>query len=218
MSADYWKDFKNIVELSAPEFVSLNITNIATFSSKWPLDFSEIPQLKAYIASGFSPSTGELTLTRVYKVPAREGLLLKGETGEYEVPTTETDMYYSNLLKGMPTATTISPTDGDYTNFILANGANYGIGFYPLSKEGEIAAGKAYLQLPTSVLPAAGARGIKLVFDDEEKENETTGIESLTHDPSLIGEKSIYTLSGQRVEKTIKGNLYIVNGKKLLAQ
>ena len=209
-----WSGFGEIVGIALPNAVSFVSTGTNTFSSQYPLDFTEMTQLKAYIASGFSPSTGELTLTRVTKVPAGEGLLIKGEAGEYEIPVAETDMYYSNLLKGVTTATTVSPTDGDYTNFILANGDKYGIGFYTLSEAGEIAAGKAYLQLPTAVVPAA--RGIKFVFDDEE--GVVTAVENLT--PTLSeGMTVVYNLNGQRVaDASLKKGLYIVSGKKVLVK
>ena len=124
--AEYWNEFKEIVEEDMAEKVDITIgsTGYATYCSRYPLDFSEVSGMKAYIASGFSPSTGKLVLTNVTEVPAGEGLYLVGEAGTYEVATSETDMFYSNLLKGVRTATTIYPTDGSYTNFILANGSH----------------------------------------------------------------------------------------------
>ena len=198
--------------------LSISANKIGTYSSTNDLDFTDISDLRAYIASGFSPSIGELLLTLVYKVPAGEGVLLKGEAGEYEVPYGETDMVYSNLLKGVTAATTIAPTDGDYTNFILADGT-HGIGFYTLSQAGEIAAGKAYLQLPTSALSATGSRGVKLRFDDED------GMASAI-DEAGSGEdchQEYFDMQGRRVpEESLKSGLYIVratngngNGKKI---
>lgn len=63
---------------------------------------------------------------------------------------------------------------------------------------------RAYLQVAT-----APSR-LNVVIEG----NETDGI-SLIPSPSREGEGSIYTISGQRVEKATKG-LYIVNGKKVL--
>jgi len=63
---------------------------------------------------------------------------------------------------------TFTPTEGSYTNFILANGS-HGIGFYTLSQAGEIGAGKAYLQLPTAAISSNGARSLTMLFDDEDK-------------------------------------------------
>ena len=184
--------------------VNVGSTGYATFCSPFALDFSGITDIKAYIASGFNPSTGTLVLTRVTEVPAGEGLYIVGDEGSYNVPATTTDMVYSNLLKGVTTATTISPTDGDNTNFILANGS-HGIGFYTLSAAGELAGGKAYLQLPTASV--ASVKAINVVFNDEE-----TAIKDVEQHPNVQG---IYNLQGQQVNAPRRG-LYIINGKKVI--
>ena len=199
-AADYWKDFNEIIEFNP---INVGGTGFATYCSECDLDFSEVSGLKAYIASGFSPSTGKLVLTRVTEVPAGEGLYLVGDEGRYNIPTTTTDMFYSNLLKGVTTATTIYPTDGSYTNFILANGS-HGVAFYSLSAAGELAAGKAYLQLPTT--SASDVKAISVIFDDDEDAIQSIEEESQT--------QRIYNLQGQQVN-TPKNGLYIVNGKKV---
>ena len=223
-AANVWKYFKEIVEF--PATISMSSSGIMTYSSPYDLDFSEVSGLKAYIISGFSPSTGVLTLTPVDEVPAGEGLLLKGPQGDYDVPYTHTDMIYSNLLRGVTVATEISPTDGDETNFILSNGI-HGIGFYTLSESGTIAANKAYLHLPTSAIQSLQSKGFTLVFEDE-----TTGI-SLTPalsegEGNLNGEGSgyWYSLDGRRVATSVSSvssensvlpkGVYIVNGKKVV--
>ncbi len=208
-AADYWKEFKEIDEYTE---MTMGFNGIATYSCNLDLDFTDVSGLKAYIASGFSPSTGNLMLSRVYRVPAGEGLLLKGDADIYDIPSASVDEIYANLLVGVPTATTVSPTDGDYTNFILSK-ENSVIGFHPLASAGEISANKAYLQLPTSALPAAEARGINLVFDDEE---ETTGIStSLNNREKMVTDKAVFDLQGRRVEKPTRG-LYIKGGKKYI--
>ena len=95
------------------------------------------------------------------------------------------------------------------TNFILANGS-HGIGFYTLSQTGPIAAGKAYLTLPTEAL-VNQANGIGLVFEDEE----TTGISEEVIVNSEESTDDWYTLDGRKLDKkpTQKG-VYIMNGKK----
>lgn len=200
--ADYWNEFNEIVEL--PVDVTIGSTGYATFCSTCDLDFSGVSGLKAYIASGFSPSTGRLVLTRVDEVPAGEGLYLVGDEGTYEVPTTTTDMMYSNFLKGVTTATTIYPTEGSNTNFILSNGS-YGVGFYTLSTSGELAAGKAYLQLPTSSV--SNVKAVRLFFEDD-----ATAIQDVEQD---VQAERIYNLQGQQVNAPRKG-LYIINGKKVI--
>ena len=201
-AADYWKNINTIVELA--DDVTIGSTGYATYCSNNDLDFSGVSGLKAYIASGFSPSTGKLVLTRVDEVPAGEGLYLVGEEGTYTVPFTTTDMLYSNFLKGVTTATTISPTEGSYTNFILSNGS-YGVGFYTLSSSGELAAGKAYLQLPTASV--SNVKAISLAFEDD-----VTAIQDIEHEAKA---EKIYNLQGQQVNAPRKG-MYIINGKKVI--
>ncbi len=201
-AADYWNEFKEIIEANT---VNVGSTGFATFCSTEDLDFSGVSGIKAYIASGFNPTTGTLVLTRVTEVPAGEGLYIVGDEGSYNVPITTTAMIYSNLLKGVTTATTISPTDGDKTNFILANGS-HGVGFYTLSKASELAGGKAYLQLPTASV--ADVKAISFEFDDGDE----TGISNVKDVPSIEG---IYNLQGQRISQPRKG-LNIINGKKVV--
>ena len=213
--ATFWKDFKEIIELEGDDYTSISIgsNGIATYSNEIGLNFTSVSGLKAYIASGFNPATGDLTMTRVYEVPAGEGLILKGAADSYEVPYEETSAYYANLLVGVPTATTVSPTDGDYTNFILSNDEVKGIGFYPLASAGEIGANKAYLQLPTSILPAA-SRSLRMVFEDEE---DVTGINALNDKEKMMNDKAVYDLQGRRVSKPTRG-LYIKDGKKIMVK
>ena len=207
--ADYrnawpWSSFGTIKAIGYE--VTIPAEGVCTYSNAYDIDFTGVTGLMAYVASGFSPSTGELTLTRVYEVPAGEGLVLKGNVGKYEVPYATTDKVYSNLLKGVTKVTTVAPTDGDYTNFILANGS-HGTGFYTLANTGELAAGKSYLQLLTTDISALAREGVSLMFSDE-----TLGLDILTISSF---DNSIYDLQGRRVENPMHG-LYIVNGKKVI--
>lgn len=201
------------VTLTPPATFTMNSNGIATFSDVEGRNFTSVSGLKAYIGSGYDPATGELILTRVYEVPAGEGLLLKGEPGGYEVPYAEVDNIYANLLVGVPTATTIGATDGDFTNFILSNGVN-GISFYE-ANAGEIGANKAYLQLPTSTLPVASSRQLRMVFDDEE----ISGISDALrlNDKGKMRNDKLFDLQGRRIAKPTRG-LYIKAGKKVFVK
>ena len=202
--------------LGAVAGIKMGANGIATYSNSCDLNFTSVSGLKAYIGSGYNPATGDLTMTRVYEVPAGEGLILKGAADSYEVPYEETSAYYANLLVGVPTTTTVNPTDGDYTNFILANDELKVIGFYPLASAGEIGPNKAYLQLPTSILPPASARQFRMVFEDEEEG--TTGISaSLNNKGQMMNDKPIFDLQGRRVVKPTRG-LYIKDGKKIMVK
>ena len=195
-----------------PNDVTLTISSagVGTFACPYDLDFSEVTGMKAYIASGFNPKTGKLVLTQVEEVPAGEGLYVKGTAGTYYIPVKETMMFYTNLLTGVTEDTQVSPTSGNMTNFILANGS-HGIGFYTLSQTGTIAAGKAYLSLPTRNVQ--NLANIGLEFEDEE----TTGV---SEEVIVNSEKSAdawYTIDGRKLDKkpTQKG-VYIMNGKKIV--
>ena len=204
-AADYWKDFKEIIEAGP---VVVGNSGFATYCSPFDLDFSGITDIRAYVASGFNPATAKLVLTRVTEVPAGEGLYIVGTPGTYNIPHTTTSMFYANLMIGVTEATTISPTEGNKTNFILANGS-HGVAFYTLSNAGEVAAGKAYLQIPTALVPEVKA--LKIIFEDEN--DDPTGI-AITSSISQEDE-TIYNLAGQRVSTAQKG-INIINGKKVI--
>lgn len=204
-AADYWKDFKEIIEMG--EDITIGSAGIGTYCSTHALDFSGTDDIKAYIVSAFKPSTGEVTLTRITDVPANTGIVVKGEADTYTIPWGPGETIVSNMLVGVTENTVLNKVDGDYTNYILAK-KNGNLGFYAVSDGSTLSAGKAYLPLPTASLPS-GAREFKFVFGDDQ----TTGIkESLCNSES---HGDIYDLQGRRIEKPSHG-LYIVNGKKVI--
>ena len=79
--ADGWSDFKNIVEMGETAAVTISISaakQLAYYSDK-NLDFTDKPELKAYVATGYDKASGTIWLTRVKEVPANTGFLLMGE-------------------------------------------------------------------------------------------------------------------------------------------
>lgn len=182
----------------------------ATFACAKDIDFSEATGLTAYVASSYN--NGTLTLKPVTAAKAGEGVVLKVENTNTQynlaIPSSTPDTE-TNLLKGVTTATTISTIDGTYTNFILTKGNDNSIGFYKTSG-GNIAAGKAYLQLLTSDVQATGSRGIKMSFED----GELSGIAEISANGAAS--EAIYNLNGHRITNGMRqGGLYIVNGKKV---
>ena len=175
------------------------------------VDFSNVEGLKAFTATGYDHGT--LTVSRVLNAPAGTGLLLQGTAGvTYQVPYATQTGYYINLLHGLTQDTQVSPTTGNQTNFLLGkkNGVTT---FYRVAQTGTVSAGKAYLQLPTSVVgDLTGSRVMRIVADDE-----TTGIsEALPlNDNGEMRNDNVYDLQGRRVTKPTRG-LYIVNGKKVV--
>ena len=188
-----------------------NITMAAkygTFCPSVPVDFTNVEGLSAYVASYYQD--GVVTVTRINDVPAGTGLLLiADEPGEYTVNPGVGNAYIVNLLRGTTLPIVLNPTTGSYTNFTLAKGDD-GINFYP-STGGPLAAGKAYLQVPTSyVTTASGTRPLEIRFD----EGTTTGIESVAAMQQQTG--PVYDLQGRRFAQPTKGGVYIVGGKKVV--
>ena len=208
--------------------VTIGQYEMATFCSTQPLNFTNVAGLKAYIVSGFNPDDNNLTLTRVYSVPAGTGLVLYGNAGEYDIPVEATNSSYANMLVGCTEDVVIQPTSTvtitennvsteiTYTNFVLSVKDNQP-GFYRFnlgSTSGRtIEAGKAYLRIKSSDLNQANVKGFKLIFGDDE--DDPTAIGLIDEDSTMNGE--IFNLGGQRLNKLQKG-VNIINGKKVLVK
>ena len=216
-STDPWKNFKNIVV----KRFSITITDagIATGCFDDDLDFSGVTGVKAYIVSAFSPTEGQVLLTRATKIPAETGFVVKGAANTYEIPAAATDYVYSNMLVGVLEATTVAKTDGTYTNYVLGKGSDGVAGFFVATGDA-VPANKAYLQIPTSAVTTDDTSSAKaslcLSFDDEE--SNTTGIiQTREQSDRTSGKAVIYNLNGQRKQSLTKG-LNIVNGKKIFVK
>ena len=195
---------------STKEFIAMAHSQ-QTFCCSQDLDFSEVSGLKAYIASGYDKSSGQVLLTRVESVPAGTGLLLAGTEGvTYKVPYTTSNAFYVNLLKPVTEAQTVHATDGAYTNFLYGK-VDDDEGFFKSSGSGTVAAGKADLQLPTAALPA-GVKGVSFVIDDE-----LTPVQPLTADGDSPA--NIFDLNGRKmVNGRLPKGVYIINGKKVMVK
>ena len=187
--------------------VTISSVGQGTYCYNQDLDFTDVDGIKAYVASGFNPSNGNILLMHVKEVPAGTGLLVKGNAGTYTIPVKDTQFYYLNMFKPVFAATTVATEEGDNTNYVLANGSE-GLKFYK-SSGASLAANRAYLQIPTSLLGNhSNARSIGYTFDDEEG---TTAINSINENTD---EGVLYNLNGQRVTTPRKG-IYVRNGKKV---
>ncbi len=203
-AADPWSRFGNIVAIDDVDEITIKDTGKTTWCSEYDLDFTNVEGIKAYTATGYDNVDKTIWLTRVMKVPAGTGLLVKGDAGTYKIPHAQVQAYYVNMFVGnLGETISIGETDGDKTNYYLKDGT-----FKSVNGNANIGKNKAYLQLPTSVF--AGTRSIGISYDDEDG---TTGIKDVKSNGVKDGEW--YTLQGQRVQNPGKG-LYIHNGKKVL--
>jgi hypothetical protein len=152
------------------------------------------------------------TMTAVEGVlPANTGVILKNE-GEYTFKVAgATGSVEGNLLLGTLTDTYV---EGDA--YVLANGVD-GVGFYKAQLNcgaaGEAGgshfknnANKAYLPMTAT----QGANMLRFNFGGE-----TTAIDAVEVENANA---PIYDLSGRRVLSTVKGGIYIQNGKKFIVK
>lgn len=209
-SGDYFRWQQGYFKLMESQMEKINVTTdlgYITYCSDKALDFTNVEGLKAYTVVGYDGKVAKLS--RIGIVPPETGLLLKADAGEYEVPYTEEDNYVMNMLIGVLEETTLSPTEGNMTNLVLANGKN-GLGFYCLKGSGTIAAHRAYLQVPTRII-GNGAKFISMEFDDE-----VTAISGIKTQEEAA---PYYDLQGIRHEgKPSKQGIYIMNGKKVVVK
>ena len=143
-------------------------------------------------------------------IPANTGVVLyhnNDATEHYDFVITSVD---SNV-ETSPLTGTFAATYVEETAYVLANGTN-GVGFYiaDMNQEGNTKflnnAFKAYL--PETAV-TSGVKALRFTF------GETTAIETVETENANA---PIYDLSGRRVLSTVKGGIYIQNGKKFIVK
>lgn len=204
--ADGGSTFTASTVLPAQRMVTDNSESFASLYLPFAVTLPE--GVKAYTAT--SVGNGNLNLTEIagnivpentgvvlVKAPAAENVELNIAPESAAAPTALT-----NLFKGTLTA---MAADG---KLAFGKTEKTGIGFYSVAAGTQIPANRAYLE--QSALQ--GQQALKLNFDGE-----ATGIE-MVEGQLLDNQTPVYDLSGRRVVKTVKGGLYIQNGKKFIAQ
>ena len=189
----------NSLSVTYSEAVTITpANNMSTYVTPAALDFSEVDGLTAYVATG--KGTGTVLMSPVTAVPADTPLLLVGTAGTpYSVPVAaEASAPGTNYLKKGPETF----TGTEENKYIL-----WTDGKFHLVAAGTLAANKAYLDLA-----GTSARELSIAFEDE---GETTSLNEVRGLKSEVrGE--YFNLNGQRVATPVKGNIYIVNGKKVM--
>ena len=196
-STRYWMTFSNIIEESTA-YRSLKLSDdLQLFSYSENLDFSGCQSQKVYTVCGFKPETSEVIMMPVTNVPAGTGVLIKGGTETfYPIVCDQSSSFYSNLLVGSLTATSL--TDG----YVLKGDC-----FERVDVPTTIAANSAYLTLPAS---AQGVKRLTLKFMEE-----STDID-LVKDEMPQGNSHWYNLQGTRLNGTpTTPGIYIRNGRKV---
>ena len=178
----------------------------STFSATVPLDFTGNPDVEAYTAKADGTT---VTLTKVGKVAANTGLLLKklGDATTATVPLAEgAAMAPDNDLVAVTTPISAVSLIAAGNAYVLTSDTQFSK--VVSGATGEIPAGKAYLEYNNTDNKQA-APVMHLSFGEATAVN---GIEvKPTHTNNVI-----YNLQGMRVNKPAAKGLYIVNGKARL--
>ena len=226
------KTFKSRPASATATTESIKLTEgKSTYCSSNDLDFTSMGDaLKAYVATGYTNSTGTIWMTRVYDVPAGTGIFLKGENKTHSVPTkvkggsSQYESYLVNMLVGTLQKIYIPSTTNDYKNMYLTKEGGV-LKFCGIAGDGrDMNANRAYLQIPLGVLSKTrsasfGEASYAPEFCDDvigipvEFGSTTSMMKVSTED--VEGDNVWYNLNGQRVENPGKG-LYIRNGHKVV--
>lgn len=211
---------KNQLRIRMADKVTMNGLGIMSYASDNALDFSNISDLTAHYASGFTSmanNAGVLTMKQTETTPAGEGLMLKGTANEtFYVPALfnlTPEALTGNNLKGLTKITEVETTEGDKTNFILSQQKGV-IAWYPLAAKYALKAHSAYLQLLTNdVFTNEGTRAISMEFED----GVTTGFIQIATGEAEDGDW--YGIDGVKFnQKPTQRGVYINNGRKVIVK
>ena len=149
-------------------------------------------------------------------VPANEPLVIEAAKGNYALmfTTTTNEAATTNVLEGTDEATALTNDPSYYYYGLSLNASSElsSVGFYWMNPTGAAftnGAHKAYLKLAKANFSPSMAMSA-FPFNGS-----ATGIDKIATGADTT--KSVYDLSGRRVNKAIKG-IYIVNGKKVLVK
>jgi len=200
--------------------VILNVVGDKSYATfYYDIDVQTDGTTKAYYIESASNTSATLTETanEGRDIPAHTAVVLINEeqatsallslTSGLSQEISETD----NLLKGTLTSMTLDlSSSSPYYSMGRLNGQ---IGFYKFNSNGTtsitLGAHKAFLEVPGQ----SSSKGFTLSFDDITSINE---IGVVNGQSSMVNGQSAYDLWGRKVAAPQKGEIYIVNGKKVI--
>lgn len=203
--------YANTPELKAIEGKAIQIQgakSIATFSAPFA---TLVPEgIKAYYiaADGYTngQTTAKLTAVDAGKaIPANQGVILTGtETGRVTMVPAAAEAVAE--LTGNQLGNTAGATKVVTENLYVLGKSGENVGFFKAKANTTLGMNKAYLMSTTQTA------AIELQFG-----NEVTGIDTV-ESPTNEADAPIYDLTGRRVNATVKGGIYIQNGKKFIVK
>lgn len=210
-----------VPNLGAGSF-TITAAGYGTYYTDQPFIMPEGAQGAVITEVGQANSNGIAKATANWKyqagsiVPACEALLVKGEAKDYAYVYTASTASATadNLLHGSTVAVTpTEPANGLFYMLSYGKGENANVlGFYYANATGaafESQANKCWLALDNNT--GSAVRGLVFDFNDD-----VTGINSVG--TTVEGVNVVYDLQGRRVVAPKAGNIYIVNGKKVLVK
>lgn len=173
-----------------------------------PFNFAIVgDDVKAY-AGKLSADGKELDMKEIEgNVPANQGVILKAAMGvsEVTVKVVNTADAIDNDLKG----TNDEMTDLSQVYVFGRDKVTRHVGFYAAAGDAPLPANRAYLNKPAQ----EAVNAVAMNFGNGMVTNINTAISAQSADSAPI-----YDLSGRRVQRTVKGSLYIKGGRKFMAQ
>lgn len=182
--------------------------NAAFATTCAPFNFAIVgDDVKAY-AGKLSADGKELDMKEIEgNVPANQGVILKAAMGvrKVTVKVVNTADAIDNDLKG----TNDEMTDLSQVYVFGRDNVTRHVGFYTAAGDDPLPANRAYLNKPAQ----EAVNAVAMNFGDGTVTNINTAISAQSADNAPI-----YDLSGRRVQRTVKGSLYIKGGRKFMAQ
>lgn len=182
--------------------------NAAFATTCAPFNFAIVgDDVKAY-AGKLSADGKELNMNEIEgDVPANQGIILKAAKGvsEVTVKVVNTADAIDNDLKG----TNAEMTDLSQVYVFGRDKDTRHVGFYNASGDAPLPANRAYLDKPAQ----EAVNAVAMNFGNGTVTSINTAITAQSADNAPI-----YDLSGRRVQRTVKGSLYIKGGRKFMAQ
>ena len=194
-----------VVPATEAEIAMSEVNGKSYASAYLPFPVNGISGAEAYVGK-LNDAKDMLNMTQVQGVAENTGFVLVGNADKATLSIGETTETATSDLKGSNKNIVLSTTTTDLHEDYLVFGVNDGsVGFYTPSFWIEnIPANKAYLEANQ-----LASKAIAMNFGDN-----TTSIGNAT---VVANENApIFDLSGRRVAKTVKGGVYIQNGKKFV--
>lgn len=188
----------------ATEQITINDIGVSSYVTTYPLDFSELTDVKALIAT--SETEDQIVMTKVTEVPANTPIIVRGPAGTYDIPVGScTALPSTNLLKGSATES-ISAGDEEGTVYALKKSDGE---FHKVAATVTIPAKIAYF---VSTATTAGAKEIKsyTIFGEDE-----TAVSSVNAD-TVKANVRLFNVAGQQVGAGYKGLVIDENGNKYI--